>query len=159
MNNNLLVPITKQEFHNYYEKISQNFRNTLEIKPEIEKEITSTYENTLSEYAKITLNMIKLEYFKMFENLIEFHGKKKESLEFSDLLIDFIIPYFDKLENRLNIKNKRDLEELTYILDLSLIIMEDAVKNKDFEMAHESFFQIERRVQRSNLIKKSVKES
>ena len=89
----------------------------------------------------------------MFENLVEFYGKKKESLEFSDLLIDLIIPYFNKLENSLNIKNKKDLEELIYILDLSLIILKDAVKNKDFEMAHESFFQIERRVQSSNLIK------
>lgn len=51
MNNKLLVPITKQEFHNYYEKISQNFRNTIEIKPEIEKEITThmkiSYQNML----------------------------------------------------------------------------------------------------------------
>ena len=59
------------------------------------------------------------------------------------------------MDNR-DIKNEDDLNELKFILDISLIAIEGVLEDKDLPLAYETFFQIERKITREKLYKKLI---
>ena len=90
----------------------------------------------------------------MFNFLAQVYEENDEELiDFADSLITIINSYFKELDSNLNIKSQSDLEELKYILQISLILMEEVQESKNIELAYESFFQIERRVEKHHLYK------
>ena len=48
-----------------------------------------------------------------------------------------------------------DLNELKFTLEVSLIIIEAVLEDKDIELAYEVFFNIDRRIERKKLYKKA----
>lgn len=142
---------------NVYEDISNSFRSVLNINPRFEKEIQEIYIKTLENYGRTTLSAFHLKYMEMFNILAKFYQENNDELiDFADSLITIISSYFRELDLSLNIKSQSDLDELKYILQISLLLMEEVIEDKNIELAYESFFQIERRIEKHQLYKKSV---
>ena len=91
----------------------------------------------------------------MFESLAEYYDDDEELVEFSNSLISVINDYFEDLNSNLNIKSKHDLDNLNYIINISLFLLEEVMNDKNIELAYESFFQIERKINKKKLYKKS----
>lgn len=142
---------------NVYDDIPNSFKCAININPLFKNEIDDIYKRTLLNYGKTTLSAFHLKYMEMF-NLLAQHYKEdnEELLDFANSLITIINLYFKELNSNLNIKTQRDLEELKYILGISLILMQEVVEDKSIELAYESFFQIERRIEKHNLYKKAI---
>ena len=142
---------------NMYEDISNSFRSVININPRFDKEIQDIYIKTLENYGRTTLNAYHLKYMEMFNLLAQFYQEDNpELIDFADSLITIISSYFKELDLSLNIKSKSDLDELKYILQISLLLMEEVIEDKNIELAYETFFQIERRIEKHQLYKKSV---
>ena len=58
----------------------------------------------------------------------------------------------------MNIKNKKDFNEFIIILKLSALILKNAVIDKDFDLIYESFYQIQSRLKKENLLKNAQNE-
>ena len=129
--------------------ITDNFRKSIDINPQFESEIDKLYRKTLLNFAKTAVCMFHLRYIEMFESLAE--NPSEKVIEFSNSLLDVINSFFKKLESDIDISNEKDLEELRYILEISLIMMDGVIEDDDVELAYESFFQIERRLKKANL--------
>ena len=142
---------------NLYEDISNSFRSVININPHFEKEIHDIYIKTLQNYGRTTLNAYHLKYMEMFNLLAQFYQEdNQELIDFANSLITIISSYFKELDLSLNIKSQKDLDELKYILQISLLLMEEVIEDKNIELAYETFFQIERRIEKHHLYKKSV---
>ena len=142
---------------NAYENISDSFRSAINVNPRFENEIREIYVKTLVNYGRTTLNAYHLKYMEMFNLLAQYYQNDNEELiDFADSLITIISSYFKELDSCLNIKSQSDLDDLKYILQISLILMEEVVEDKNIELAYESFFQIERRIKKYQLYNESV---
>lgn len=151
MNNDL------ENIDNIYSNVSTNFKNSININPNFKNEIENIYARTLLNLGRSTLCMFHLKYISMFESLSKYYGNDEELVEFSNSLISFINNYFEDLDSNLNIKTKHDLDNLKYILNISLFLLEEVINDKNIDLAYESFFQIERKINKKNLYKKSNK--
>lgn len=149
MNNDL------ENIDNIYSNVSTNFKNSININPNFKNEIENIYARTLLNLGRSTICMFHLKYISMFESLSKDYGNDEELVEFSNSLIFFINNYFEDLDSNLNIKTKHDLDNLKYILNISLFLLEEVINDKNIDLAYESFFQIERKINKKNLYKKS----
>ncbi|MGN0104874.1 hypothetical protein [Methanobrevibacter ruminantium] len=139
-----------------FNDINNSFKYSISLNPLLEKEIFNIYKRTLLNSGKLTLNIFHLKYLELFENLVKENNNSEDLFELSDSLIKIIDLYFEKLDNNLFIQSPKDLEKLKNILEISLILMEGSVDNLDIELAYESFFQVERRIEKEKLYKKSL---
>lgn len=135
--------------------ISDNFKCSIDINPQFEYEIGDLYKRTITNFAKTTINMFNLRYMKMFDNLAN-NNDDEDIIEFSETLLGFINSFFKKLEQNIIVNTEKDLNELRYILEISLILMDGVIEDNDIELAYESFFQIERRLKREHLYQKTI---
>ncbi|WP_298523447.1 hypothetical protein [uncultured Methanobrevibacter sp.] len=140
----------------FYNNIQNNFENSILINPQFENEIEKIYNRSLLNLSKLALNLFNLKYIEMFEELADYHKNNSEMFDFSKSLIKIINSYFEELNDNLNIKNQEDFDELKYILEISLILMEGVIEDKDIELAYETFFQIERRIEKYKLYDDSI---
>lgn len=139
-----------------FNDINNSFKYSISLNPLLEKEIFNIYKRTLLNSGKLTLNIFHLKYLELFENLVKENNNSEDLFELSDSLIKIIDLYFEKLDNNLFIQSPKDLEKLKNILEISLILMEGSVDNLDIELAYETFFQVERRIEKEKLYKKSL---
>lgn len=139
----------------FYSDISTNFNNSIKLNYKFKKEIEDIYARTLLNFGKSALSIFHLKYIMMFESLAEYYDDDEELVEFSNSLISVINDYFEDLNSNLNIKSKHDLDNLNYIINISLFLLEEVMNDKNIELAYESFFQIERKINKKKLYKKS----
>lgn len=140
-----------------YSDISTNFKSSININHRFKNEIENIYARTLLNLGRSTLSIFHLKYVSMFEALAEYYGDDEELVEFSNDLISIINDYFEDLDSNLNIKTKHDLDNLNYILNISLFLLDEVINEKNIDLAYESFFQIERKINKKNLYQKSDK--
>lgn len=144
--------------NNFYSNISTNFKSSINLNQKFKKNIEDAYARTLLNFGKSALSMFHLKYIIMFEELAEYYEDDEELIEFSNSMISVINNYFEDLDSNLNIKTKHDLENLNYILNISLFLLEEAINDKNIDLAYESFFQIERKINAKKLYEKLNKD-
>ena len=139
-----------------YNNIERNFKNSININDDFREKIDDAYHRTLLNLAKTSLSLFNLKYLEMFEELANYYKNDNQLYDFSKSLIEYMNSYFIELNDNLNIKNKKDFDELNFILKISSIAIEGAIEDKDIPLAYEAFFQIERKINREKLYKKSI---
>lgn len=127
--------------------LKNTFKYTINTNILLKRDIEEIYERFLINSGKSILSRFHLRYILMFEEL----AKQNNLSEFSEDLHSNINLYFEYLNHSLFIKKKADLEELEYILNFSLIMLEAVIEDNDIGLAYESFFQVERRIKKSGL--------
>lgn len=158
MNDLKNISIAEYDINNinkFYSNISTNFKSSINLNQRFKKEIEDIYARTLLNFGRSALSMFHLKYIYMFETLAEYYKDDEELVEFSNSLISVINNYFEDLDSNLNIKTKHDLDNLNYILNISLFLLEEVLLDKNIDLAYESFFQIERKINKKKLYKKS----
>ena len=135
--------------------IQDNFKCSININPQFEYEIGDLYKRTIINFAKTTINMFNLRYMEMFDNLAN-SNDDEEIIDFSETLLGFINSFFKKLEQKIVVNSEKDLIELRYVLEVSLILMDGVIEDNDIELAYESFFQIKRRLKREHLYPNNI---
>ena len=142
---NVNLEITDNEL-SIYNNIDINFKNSINLNSNLKNDIENVYNKTLLNLAKSYLSLFNLKYFEMFEELAGYYKNDEKLYDFSKSLSEYMIQYFRELNDNLDIKNEDDLNQLKFILDISLIAIEGAVEDKDLPIAYEAFFQIERKI-------------
>ncbi len=142
------LPVDKQIIIN---DLSNAFKHSIIINPEFRCDIDDVYNGILLNMGKTNLSIFNFKYLQMFESFAKKDIENKELVEFSESIIKHINSYFKELDFCLNIANKDDLDNLNFILKLSSIMLKNAIKNDDIDLAYESFFQVERRIKECNL--------
>ena len=142
------LPVDKQIM---IDDLSNAFKHSIRINPEFKCDIGDVYAGILLNMGKTNLSIFNFKYLQMFESFAKKDIENKELVEFSESIIKHINSYFRELDFCLNIRNKDDLDNLNFILKLSSIMLKNAIKNDDIDLAYESFFQIERRIKKCNL--------
>ena len=112
-------------------------------------EINKVYKRTLNNRAKFILGCFHLNIFDTLENIVK---TTNESDDFILDLSEFIVNYFDKIDNELNICSLQEFDEFIHVLKLSSIIIEGAVEENDMELFFEAFYQVQSRFKKENLI-------
>ena len=146
INENELTKITT-----IYHDIPNNFRNSININPQIENEIKEVHNRALLNFGRSILSFFNLKYLEMFEELSEYYENDKELFELSNSIIKIFNAYIKELNDNLFLKNEDDFDELKFIFGISLITLEEIVEDKDIELAYETFFQIERSIEKEKL--------
>lgn len=146
INENELTKITT-----IYQDIPNNFRNSININPQIENEIKEVHNRALLNFGRSILSFFNLKYLEMFEELSEYYENDKELFELSNSIIKIFNAYIKELNDNLFLKNEDDFDELKFIFGISLITLEEIVEDKDIELAYETFFQIERSIEKEKL--------
>ena len=146
INENELTKITT-----IYHDIPNNFRNSININPQIENEIKEVHNRALLNFGRSILIFFNLKYLEMFEELSEYYENDKELFELSNSIIKIFNAYIKELNDNLFLKNEDDFDELKFIFGISLITLEEIVEDKDIELAYETFFQIERSIEKEKL--------
>lgn len=146
INENELTNITT-----VYHDIHGNFRNSINVNPQIENEIEEVCNRALLNFGRSILSFFNLKYLEMFEELARHYEYDEKLFELSKSIIQVFNSYFKELNDNLFLKNEKDFDELKFILEISLITIEEVVEDKDIELAYEAFFQIERSIEKENL--------
>lgn len=146
INENELINIT-----NVYNDISNNFRNSIKINPQIKNEIEEVHNRALLNFGRSVLSFFNLKYLEMFEELAGFYEHDEKLFDLSKSIINVFNSYFKELNNNLSLKNEKDFDELKFILEISLITLEEIIEDKNIELAYEAFFQIERSIEKEKL--------
>ena len=146
INENELAKITT-----IYHDIPNNFRNSININPQIENEIKEVHNRALLNFGRSILSFFNLKYLEMFEELSKFYEYDEELFELSKSIIKIFNSYIKELNDNLLLRNENDFDELKFILGISLITLEEIVEDKDIELAYEAFFQIERSIEKEKL--------
>ena len=146
INENELANITT-----VYHDIPDNFRNSINVNPQIENEIEEVCNRALLNFGRSILSFFNLKYLEMFEELARHYEYDEKLFELSKSIIQVFNSYFKELNDNLFLKNEKDFDELKFILEISLITIEEVVEDKDIELAYEAFFQIERSIEKENL--------
>lgn len=136
--------------------ILSSFEYSLRINPNLEDEINSVYKRIFLNIGKTEVSIFNFKYLTMFESLAKKNeGNENTNLEkLSKSMIKYMGAYFRELDVYLNIENKKELDDLNYILKLSSFVLDDAIEEEDVELAFEPFFQLESRIKHSLLYKK-----
>lgn len=132
---------------NSFENPQAYFNVSLEINPQLEFEIKKVYNRTLDSYIKYILGGFHLNLIKKVDQMV--NNDRNEEIE--ELILDFtnfIGVFFDEKYHSLKCNNFDELDDLMYILKLCSIMVVDALEEDDVELAFESFFQIESRINR-----------
>ena len=138
---------------NLYDCIEDNFKESVMINSKFKKKIENAYSLALLNIARADLSLFHLKYLEMFESLAGHYRYNEEMYELSDSLTRFIDSYFKKLNDNMDIKNMDDLNEVLFILKISSICIEAVLEDMDIELAYEVFFNIDRHVNKKNLMK------
>ena len=146
INENELANITT-----IYQDIPNNFRNSININPQIENDIKEVHNRALLNFGRSILSFFNLKYLEMFEELSRYYEHDEKLFELSKSMIKVFNSYFKELNDNLFLKNERDFEELKFILGISLITLEEIVEDKNIELSYEAFFQIERSIEKEKL--------
>lgn len=130
------------------EDILSSFKYSLRINPNLEDEINSGYKRIFLNIGKTEVSIFNFKYLTMFESLAKKNeGNENTNLEkLSKSMIKYMGDYFRELDVYLNIENKKELDDLNYILKLSSFVLDDAIEEEDVELAFESFFQLKSRI-------------
>lgn len=149
-----LIEIPKNEIDNYYffENVDVNFKYSINSNPNINPEIKKIYVRTLNNKAKFILDCFHLNVIWAAERIIQ---NNDCACELIDSLLTYISEFFDNVETNLKISNIHELEKLNFILRLTSITLDNAVKYNDVELAFESFFQVENRLEIEKLFVKN----
>ena len=129
-----------------YQDIQNNFRNSITINPQMKNEINEVHNIALLNFGRSILSFFNLKYLEMFEELSAYYEYDEKLFELSKSIINIFNSYFKELNDNLFLKNEKDFEELKFILEISLITIEEIVEDKNIELAYEAFFQIERSI-------------
>lgn len=145
------IQLVSEEIDNFnvFENININFSKSIEINPKINSEINKVYKRAINNRAKFLLGCFHLNIFNSLEYVI---AHTDEENDFILDISEFIAQYFDRVELSLDITNIQELNEFTYILELSSILIKSALEENDFELMYEAFFQIESRFEKANLL-------
>lgn len=146
INENELSNIT-----NIYHDIPNNFRNSITINPQIKNEIEKVHNRALLNFGRSVLSFFNLKYLEMFEELARYYEHDEKLFDLSKSIINVFNSYFKELNDNLSLKNEKDFEELKFILEISLITLEEIIEDKNIELAYEVFFQIERSIEKEKL--------
>ena len=151
------VQLVSDEIDNFnvFENVEINFSKSIEFNAGIDPEIKKVYRRTINNRAKFLLGCFHLNIFNSLEYIIN------NTNEVDDFILDvteFIAEYFDNIEFSLNITNIEELNEFTYILELSSILIKSALEVNDMELIYEAFFQIESRFKKANLVNENISE-
>ena len=134
-----------------YHDIPNNFKNSININPQLENEIEDVCDRALLNFGRSILSFFNLKYLEMFEELAKYYEYDETLLELSNAIIQIFNSYFRELNDNLLLKNQEDFDKLKFILEISLITIEGVVEDKDIELAYEAFFQIERSIKKEKL--------
>ena len=137
-----------------YQDIQNNFKNSININPHLKSEIEEVYNKALLNSGRTILSFFNLKYLEMFEELVRYYEYDEKLFELSKSIIDICNSYFKELNDNLFLKNQKEFNELKFILEISLITIEEVVEDKDIGLAYEAFFQIERNIGKKNFSKK-----
>jgi len=132
---------------NSFENPREYFNVSLEINPALEFEIKKVYNRTLNSYIKYVMGAFHLNLIKKVDKMV--NNNRDEEIE--ELILDFtnfIDVFFDEKYHSLKCTNFDELDDLMYILKLCSLMIDDALEEDDVELAFESFFQIESRINR-----------
>ena len=147
------------EIKNLFEGLEYSFKFSLDINPNLENEIKKVYLRTLNNYARFILGGFQLTLFKNAEQLIRL-SCDEDSIDLIKRFTDYMGYFFDEVFLKIRIENMDDLEQLKYILTLSLLLINDALDENNVELAFESFYQLESRIKRHfSLNKKFIYDS
>ena len=151
-----LLNTSTSQFKKYF---SENipFEDIININSNFEKEMNNIRLRALMNIGKLALNLYNLEYMDMLNELSKFYQSDDNLLEFADSVMNIINLYFKELDSCLSIKNNNDLDELTFILQLFSIDLEEVIESKNIELAYGSFFNLERRITKYGLYNNYVK--
>ena len=150
INENELVNMTT-----VYQDIQSNFRNSITINPQMKNELEEVHNRALLNFGRSILSFFNLKYLEMFEELSAYYEYDEKLFELSKSIINVFNSYFKELNENLLLKNEKDFEELKFILEISLITIEEIVEDKNIELAYEAFFQIERSINKEKLYRSS----
>ena len=150
------ISIYNSENFNEFDNVDKNFSKSISINSKLSNEIKTVYQRTLNNRAKFFLSTFQLNIFNVVENIVNNSVDYED--DFIEDLTDFISIYFKKTDQNLNIKNKKDFNEFIIILKLSSLILKNAVIDKDFDLIYESFYQIQSRLKKENLLKNAQNE-
>ena len=132
---------------NSFEQLDSSFKFSLRVNSKLKYEITNVYKRTLNNYAKFVLGGFQLTLFEKTEQIIRI----EQNDEITALILaftDYMKIFFDETYHYINFKSIDDIDELKYFLNLSLLLIDDALDEKNVELLFESFFQIESRIKR-----------
>ena len=144
--------ILTADFENFkiFDNIEDNFSKSILINSKLYEEIKTSYQRTLNNRAKFFLGSFQLTIFNIVENIV--NNCDDYEVDFIEDLTDFISVYFKKTDQNLNIKNKKDFEEFIIILKLSSLILKNAMIDNNLDLIYESFYQIQSRLKKENLL-------
>ena len=114
------LPVDKQIIIN---DLSNAFKHSIIINPEFRCDIDDVYNGILLNMGKTNLSIFNFKYLQMFESFAKKDIENKELANFQKSIIKHINIYFRELNSCLNIRNKEDLNNLEFILNLSSIIL------------------------------------
>ena len=144
--------ILTADFENFkiFDNIEDNFSKSILISSKLYEKIKTSYQRTLNNRAKFFLGSFQLTIFNIVENIV--NNCDDYEVDFIEDLTDFISVYFKKTDQNLNIKNKKDFEEFIIILKLSSLILKNAMIDNNLDLIYESFYQIQSRLKKENLL-------
>ena len=134
-----------------YHDIPNNFKNSINVNPQIENEIEDVCNRALLNFGRSILSFFNLKYLEMFEDLASYYESDEKLFDLSKDIIQVFNSYFKELNDNLFLKDEKDFDELKFILEISYITLEEIVEDKNIELAYEAFFQIERSIEKENL--------
>ena len=135
------------EIRNLFEDLESSFKFSLGINPSLENEINKVYSRTLNNYGRFILGGFQLSLFERAEQLARL-SCGDDSIDLINRFTDYIGNFFDEVFLKIRIGDMDDLDELKYILTLSLLLIDDALDENNAELAFESFYQLESRIKR-----------
>ena len=135
---------------NVFENIDINFSNSIKYNSKINSDIQCVYKRALNDKGKFLLDCFHLN---LFENVEKITHNINESSDFLEDLSDFISRFFTQININLDLKTIHDLNSMIHILNVSSIILDNALEENDIEMLYESFYQIEGRIKKEGLLK------
>jgi len=110
----------------------------------------------LNNMARIFTHKHHLSYFKTLNNFLkETNNNEYQSIDSEDIkwIKKRLDTFFQNLNNELNIGNKENFERFVIILELSGLILEEAIEGKKTEPLYESLFQMESRINELGIVK------
>lgn len=134
-----------------YHDIQNNFKNSINVNPQLENEIEEVCNRALLNFGRSLLSFFNLKYLEMFEELARYYEYDETLFALSKSIINMFNSYFKELNDNLSLKSEKDFDELKFILEISLITVEAVIEDKDIELAYEAFFQIERSIEKEKL--------
>lgn len=136
-----------KQVKNSFEQLDDSFKFSLGVNPRLRFEISNVYERTLNNYARFILGGFQLTLFEKAEQMIRLEDSE-EIEEFINRFTLYMNNFFDNTYKNINFNTVDNIEELKYILTLGLLLINDAYKENDVELAFEAFYQTESRIKR-----------